>query len=199
MSRARLSVAVSLDREKTELRVRMRELRSGLPEQERERASAAAVERLLALPEAEPAPGTVAFVFRSFGSEISTVALLDGLAVRGVLLALPVLRDGTMEAVAYRPGDPLVASGYGPMEPRDRTAVAPGSIDLIVAPGLAFDARGFRLGYGGGYYDAFLRGARRDAARVGLGFDLQVVASVPHGARDEPLHAVVTDARVLRP
>jgi 5-formyltetrahydrofolate cyclo-ligase len=187
---------VRLDDEKIALRTRMRHLRSALPEPLRERLSAAAVERLLALPELERA--STAFVFRSFGSEISTIALLDRLADRGVRLALPVLRAGTLEAVTYRPGDPLVPSGYGPMEPRERTSVSPAKIDLVVAPGLAFDPLGYRLGYGGGYYDAFLRDARVDAARVGLGFDLQVVTSVPHGERDQRLDMVVTDARVLR-
>jgi 5-formyltetrahydrofolate cyclo-ligase len=174
----------------------MRRMRSELTDSVRERYSAAAVERLLALPETGRA--AVAFVFRSFGSEISTLTLLERLAERDVRLALPVLLGGRMEAVAYRPGDPLVASGYGAMEPREREPVAPGSIDLIVAPGLAFDPLGFRLGYGGGYYDAFLRTAGPVATRVGLAFDMQVVASVPHGARDEPMDAVVTDARILR-
>jgi 5-formyltetrahydrofolate cyclo-ligase len=187
---------VSLALEKADLRARMQALRSAVPEQERERRSRSAADRLLALP--EWAAARVAFVFRSFGSEISTLGVLDGLDARGVKLALPVLVNGVLHAGAYRLGDPLTPSRYGALEPRDATFVEPVSIDLIVAPGLAFDHHGYRLGYGGGYYDAFFKGTRPDATRIGFGFDLQVVAVVPHDGRDEPLDAVVTEERILR-
>ena len=185
-----------LAEEKSELRRRMRELRSAVPEAERLRRSAEAALLLLSTPEAERA-GT-AFVFHSFGSEISTANVIEELSVRGVRLALPVLTDGTLMAAAYRPGDPLVASGYGALEPRERRAIEPSAFDLIVVPGLAFDPAGHRLGYGGGYFDGFLPRARRDAARIGFGFELQVVPEVPHDSRDERLDAVVTEGRVIR-
>jgi 5-formyltetrahydrofolate cyclo-ligase len=185
---------MTVAQDKAELRVRMRTVRSALSDPEPR--SVAATERLLALPEL----GNVAtaFVFRSFGSEISTLGLLDALAARGIRLMLPVLVDGRLEAAGYAPGDPLVPSGYGAMEPRRRAFAEPSAVDLIVAPGLAFDPHGYRLGYGGGYYDGFLRRVRPDATPIGFGFDDQVVDAVPHDERDVPLHVVVSDRQVLR-
>jgi 5-formyltetrahydrofolate cyclo-ligase len=184
---------MTLAQDKADLRRRMRLVRAALSDPEPR--STAATERLIALPEV----GNVAtaFVFRSFGSEISTLGLLDALAARGIRLMLPVLVDGRLEAAAYAPGDPLVPSGYGALEPGQRRLAEPATVDMIVAPGLAFDPKGHRLGYGGGYYDGFLRRVRPDAARIGFGFDDQIVDAVPHDDDDEPLRSVVTDRRVL--
>ncbi len=187
---------MTLAEEKPELRRRMRQLRSAVPEAERLRRSGVAAVLLMSTPEAERAE--TAFVFHSFGSEISTAPVIEELSARGVRLALPVLIDGALAAAAYRPGDPLVASGYGALEPRERGTIEPSAFDLIVVPGLAFDPAGHRLGYGGGYYDGYLPRTRPDAVRLGFGFELQVVPEVPHDARDERLDAVVTEDRVIR-
>jgi 5-formyltetrahydrofolate cyclo-ligase len=98
----------------------------------------------------------------------------------------------------------LVAGPMGLLEPADHCAeVSLDAIDVFVVPGLAFDRRGQRLGYGGGYYDevaARVR-ARRDGRRaflVGVGFDFQMVDRCPAGERDVAIDCVVTDARVVR-
>ncbi len=187
---------VSLADQKAELRTRMRARRAALPPADRAAFSASATDRLLLLREVGAA--RTAFVFHSFGSEISTGALIEALAQRGRALALPVLAGGVLQAAAYRLGDPLAPSSYGAEEPARHEFVDPADLDLIVAPGLAFDPQGWRLGYGGAYYDGFLRRTRPDAARVGFGFDFQVTEAVPHGPRDERLHAVVTEVRTLR-
>ena len=174
----------------------MKDRRAAIPEDERARRSHEAADRLLSLPEV--AAAGVAFVFHSFGAEISTEQVIRGLAERGVLLTLPILQDGGLEAAAYRFGDPLRASSYGAPEPLARAVVEPECIDLVVTPGLAFDERGYRLGYGGAYYDRFLPRTRSDAARIGLCFDEQVVDAVPRAEGDVPVEAVVTDRRILR-
>ena len=66
--------------------------------------------------------------------------------------------------------------------------------DLIIAPGLAFDRNGIRLGMGGGYYDRLLALPRHAASRrVGLAFAFQFVDSLPREAWDMPVHAVCTE------
>ncbi len=187
---------MTIAEEKAELRRRMRALRAAIPAAEREAWSKTATDRLLALPEVEAA--RLAFVFNTFGSEIDTGRLIQRLADRGVDLALPRLIGGVLEAVAYRPGDPVDPSSYGALEPRENEPVDPRDLDLVVAPGLAFDRRGYRVGYGGGYYDGFLRRAGTGAARIGFGFDVQIVDAVPHDAADERLQAVVSELRVVR-
>ena len=69
---------------------------------------------------------------------------------------------------------------------------------MIVVPGVAFDARGGRLGYGGGFYDRFLASAGEGAIRIGICFEVQVVDEVPMAGHDLRVDAVVTEQRVLR-
>ncbi len=85
---------------------------------------------------------------------------------------------------------------HGIRTPREVVPIVPSVIDLVVVPGLAFDAHGNRLGRGGGYYDRFLRRLRRDATTVGLAFDAQVTDTVPADDRDFAVDIVVTDRRV---
>jgi 5-formyltetrahydrofolate cyclo-ligase len=95
----------------------------------------------------------------------------------------------------------LVPGALGvPEPPPGAPAVPLEAVDVFLVPGLAFDARGFRLGYGRGYYDevvAHLRAAGRGFF-LGVGHDFQVVEDCPAGAGDQPLDAVATEARVLR-
>ncbi len=87
---------------------------------------------------------------------------------------------------------------HGLRTPRDGRPLVPTLIDLVVVPGLAFDARGHRVGRGGGYYDRFLSRLRRSATTVGLAFDAQIIDTVPADERDISVDLVVTERRVAR-
>ncbi|MHC5028978.1 MAG: 5-formyltetrahydrofolate cyclo-ligase, partial [Planctomycetota bacterium] len=92
----------------------------------------------------------------------------------------------------------METDGHGIRTPCDGRLVVPSSIDLIVVPGLAFDARGHRLGRGGGFYDRFLPRLRRTATTVGLAFDEQMIDDVPVEDGDVAIDFVVTDRRNTR-
>jgi 5-formyltetrahydrofolate cyclo-ligase len=171
----------------------MREVRAAIPEAERGPRAAAALERLLALPRVAEASGVM--LFASFGSEISTDAFAPALRARGARTYLPFLMEGRIEPADVDPDEPgaLVATSYGPREPADRTPAPMGAIEVVVVAGLAFDRHGYRVGYGGGYYDAFLRRLGPEPLRVGLAFHEQALDEVPHGPGDEPVHVLVTD------
>src|SRR5436190_4085243 len=141
----------------------MRAVRSGIPEAERARRSEAVARSLLSLPEASDA--RLVFIVLSFGSELSTAPAIAAFRERGARIAVPVLDEKRIEAVDLPPGGVLVPTSYGAMEPAERVPVPAEEIDLVVAPGLAFDRAGRRLGYGGGYFDAFLPRLRRGCAR----------------------------------
>ena len=68
---------------------------------------------------------------------------------------------------------------------------------MILVPGVAFDARGFRIGYGGGFYDRALPRYRPPARAIGVAFDFQLAAEIPNADHDVPVDRVVTDVRVL--
>ena len=146
---------------------------------------------------AELATAASVLVFYSFGSEISTTGIIDRLLREGRTVALPYLEDGTMKGATLRSGDTLRPSSYGPKEPALLEEVDPRGIDVAISPGLAFDRRGHRLGYGGGHFDRYLARLRPEAVRIGNGYHLQLVEEVPHDHLDATLDLVITEEEVV--
>jgi 5-formyltetrahydrofolate cyclo-ligase len=93
----------------------------------------------------------------------------------------------------------LVPDRYGLRVPERGAPIPLEMIDMVLVPGLAFDAEGNRLGRGGGYYDRFLSQPAFVGRSVGMGFDCQVVDRVPTAAHDVPVDMVITDRRVIAP
>ena len=197
---------LSLREEKRALRRAMAERRDALPPAERVRLAVRAAEVLLELPEARLARTVAGFV--STRSEIDTEPLLELLRRRGVEVVLPRVSTGLIPPrLRFHRADQrseLVFGIFGLLEPRaEAPEVAAHEIDLFMVPGLAFDHRGTRVGYGGGYYDelaAYVR-AHPDATNarfVGFAFDFQLLDACPTGEWDVPLDSVVTDERVVR-
>jgi 5-formyltetrahydrofolate cyclo-ligase len=180
-----------------ELRRRMKAAREAIPPAERDLRAAAIEELLFALAPMERARTVMAF--SSFGSEVPTRAVVRRLQREGRRVLLPFLEGPRMRAAEVRAGRPTVPSGYGPEEPEPggRTPADPSSIEVVIVPGLAFDRRGFRLGYGGGHYDHFLSDLPPEAVRVGIAFHEQVVDEVPHEPDDLPVDLVVTDRETI--
>jgi 5-formyltetrahydrofolate cyclo-ligase len=138
-------------------------------------------------------PGIVSGYYPMEG-EIWPLPLMAALRAKGHSLALPVMQ-GKADPLLFRawsPGDPLIPGVWGIRQPApDRTVVHP---DIALVPLLAFDARGYRLGYGGGYYDRTLRSLRavKPVLAVGLALDELEVDAVPHLDYDERLDWVLT-------
>jgi 5-formyltetrahydrofolate cyclo-ligase len=177
--------------EKWTLRELMRAVRERIPASDRAHMARAAEERLLSEPAVKAA--RMLLVFWSFGHEIDTHGVIGRLQAEGRGVLLPFIDGGRMEAAAFRGDDQLAPSRYGSMAPADPVVVDPTEIDVALAPGLAFDRRGFRLGYGGGHFDGFLPRLRPGALRVGYCFHVQMVDHVPNGPGDEPVDLVITD------
>ena len=140
--------------------------------------------------------GTVVSVFYSFGAEIDTLPVIAALDALGATVCLPRLR-GRARPLAFhpwRPGEPLVRHKYGLMEPApDGPQIRP---QILLVPLLGFDGLGYRLGYGGGFYDRTLHGLRAEAPEpfaVGLAFACQEVERLPREPTDEHLAMVVTE------
>ena len=122
--------------------------------------------------------GAVVSLYWPMRDEIDVRGLIDALAGAGARTALPGV--------------------FGVHEPAgDAPVLVP---DIVVAPLLAFDVSGNRLGYGGGYYDRTLRDlrARRDIVAAGVGYDEQEFSAVPGDTGDEILDMIITDRRTLR-
>lgn len=180
---------------KATLRDRMRLIRDAILPEERAWRARLIEDRLLGLNEFRAAE--MVLLFYSFGSEVTTKAIAEHILAEGKRLLLPYLTPQGMEATEVLPGDPLLPSGYGPREPSLRHALDPAEVDLVVTPGLAFDRRGFRLGYGGGHYDRYLSRLRPETTRIGLAYSAQLIDRVPEEPSDQKLHLVVTDSETV--
>jgi 5-formyltetrahydrofolate cyclo-ligase len=145
------------------------------------------------------APGTIVSGFMPMKSEINPLPLLRSLAQTGASLALPVVsgRGKPLIMRVWQWGEPLNAGVWGIREPKpEAKQVDP---DILLVPLLAFDRFGYRLGYGGGYYDLTIAGlrARKTITAVGIALSAQEVAQVPTTPRDARLDLVLTEREVI--
>lgn len=185
-----------LKRAKRSIRREVTSLRDAMPTRDRVRQGARAVDRFLDLDEVRVARTVAAFW--SFGSEVPTLPLLQGLHDRGVRVVLPRIDGAELALLPWGPHARMAPTRFGAMEPVEGPTVAPGEVDVVCTPGVAFDAAGHRIGYGGGFYDRLFDAAPR-ALRVALAFDLQVrIDRLPQGHFDRRVHVIVTPTTVLR-
>ncbi len=141
------------------------------------------------------APASAISGFHPHRSEIDTLPLLARLASEGFITALPIVtgRGKRLLFRAWAPGDAVVRGVLNiPMPDNDAHVVEP---DALLVPMLAFDSRGYRLGYGGGYYDRTLDDLRRQkqVVAIGVAYAAQEMEAVPRGAHDAPLDFILTE------
>ena len=176
---------------KRALRARCRKLRSELGEIHRAQASERICSHIQAWSNYQSA--RVVFTYLPMRGEVDLRPLFDG--ARGLQWAIPRIVETPEPHLlfhAYQP-DHLVLHRFGMLEP-DPSAplITPDQADLILLPGLAFDRRGFRIGYGGGYYDRLLAQHGR-AVTLGICYQALLLDEVPHEAHDVPLSFLVTE------
>ena len=134
------------------------------------------------------------FLYNAFGSEAGTSAIAARAKAEGKAVFYPRVRGREMELVRDE-GQAFARGPFGIMEPAGPVEhVLP---QFCVLPLLAADARFHRLGYGGGYYDRALAAWGDAAFKAGIGYDFQLLGTVPAEAHDVLTDALVTDARVL--
>ena len=148
-----------------------------------------------------PDPGSrIISAFHPYLSEISTLELLVKLAAEGWITALPVVvgKELPLKFRRWVPGDAMV-SGLWDIQIPVETApeVEP---DVLLVPMLAFDRKGYRLGYGGGFYDRTLAKLRalKNITAIGVAYGGQEVDSVPHDEHDQPLDWIMTEQETFK-
>jgi 5-formyltetrahydrofolate cyclo-ligase len=181
--------------EKRILRGTMLAWRGGLDDEER-RAAATGLLEMWRLERPVETPAVISG-FWPMAEELDIRPLMMELFNQGCQLALPVVVAKRQPLVfrAWRPGDPLEAGVFGTLHPSPRREVV--EPDALIVPLLACDEEGWRLGYGGGFYDRTLEAlrAKKNVAAVGVGFNAQLLPEVPHGPSDQRLDWLLTDKR----
>ena len=181
---------------KAQLREEAKARRAALPRDQAEGVALAVRDRILAagiVPEDATVSG-----FWPIGDEFDVRPTLEAFGARGHTLCLPVV-VGKGRPLAFRtwkPGDPLEHAGFGLSVPRwDAPPAVP---DFLLVPLLAFDRRGYRLGYGGGYFDRTLAALDPAPLCIGVAFELARTETTHPQPHDQPMDWIVTEAGSFR-
>lgn len=162
------------------------------------------MEHVLALPQLASARRV--FTCLSFGLEVDTWPLVDQLLAQGRELFVPRVERGDPQIYVHPYPSPLRTLSFGLRQPLaleagGTAALAPedldDGLDVALILGLGFDADGYRLGYGAGYFDRFLHA--RPFPAIGLAYDCQLMDQLPVEPHDVPMAAVVTESGVHHP
>lgn len=169
--------------DKKELRVKFRSLRKELKSFEKDEKIAENV--FSAFGEYESY-----FIYLSFGSEAGTEGLIKALQAKDKEVCVPRVDGREMRSVPLT--DKLEVGAYGILAP---TGGEEKTCQIALTPLLAVDKQGYRLGYGGGYYDRYFA-MHPEIMKVGIAYEGQVVENLPHEETDIPLDAIVTEEAV---
>lgn len=144
--------------------------------------------------------GAIVSGYWAFRDEADPRPLMLALAARGHPLSLPAIveKGKPLRFHRWRENDVMRRHAYGVTEPQAEAEIVTPSVLLV--PLLAFDAAGYRLGYGGGFYDRTIEGLRqvRPIRVIGIAYQGQEVEAVPHAGHDQRLDAVLTETGLRR-
>ncbi len=178
--------------DKKELRRQLIEKRNGISQDIRKEKSRKITEKLLKNPALKKAD--TVFVYVSFGSEVDTHILIHELFRLGKRVGVPLCntQSHTMTVYEIKDFSQLKEGHYGILEPDEGLKEIPkDEIRLIIVPGVAFDKEGYRMGYGGGYYDRFLDDF--DGYTIGIAFSECIEDELPKGEFDRKVSEVIKE------
>lgn len=179
---------------KAQLRKRFLQYRTSLSPREKAESDARITAQVLSSDAYLSAQTVLCYV--SLPQEIDTTCILANALMCGKRIAVPRCRgNGQMDFFVISSPDDLLSGMHGIPEPKETCSLCtPQPDDLCIVPCLAADARGFRLGYGGGYYDRYL--AQHPVRTIGLCHAASVTQTLPTDSFDIPLQKIVTEKEV---
>lgn len=155
------------------------------------------MDRVVHLPEFSSASRIL--LYASKGSEVHTLGIMQTALSFGKKVALPVTKKDSKTLDLYYIGSPaeLKTGAFGILEPPENPErkAAPGEIELVIVPGVSFDRRGHRIGYGMGYYDSLL--SKLQCPKIGLAYDVQITERVPDEPHDVAVDWIVTEKEII--
>ena len=186
-------------KEKKKLRTEMQEQRNRLSEEEILDRSSKIKDQLNSLLTNNSYKNYMSYV--SVRSEVRTIEIIKQLLKNKKNVSVPVCVPKTTELIASQifHMNELVPSHFGLLEPKSDLIrpIEPETIEIVFVPGLAFDRKGNRLGYGKGYYDGFLKRVSPNTLKIGLAYSFQVIEKVPVDSADVPLDIIITENEII--
>lgn len=179
--------------EKERIRRELLQKRINLSEEERLRLSQKIVENLRSLPEYRQAKKVL--LYCPIKGEPDLTPLFEEVISEKELI-LPKVNGEELKLYKVETPSCLSVGAFGILEPTKGKEVSPQELDFVVVPGVAFDLRGYRLGFGKGFYDRLLKKTR--ATKVGVAYSFQVLERVPNDAWDVPVDIILTEKFIRR-
>ncbi len=178
---------------KNKLRKKLLEKRNALSAYEVLEKSNEIISKLTSLEEFKKTEKLLCYI--SFGNEVYTHGLIKAYA--GIKkIAVPVV-DGDNLLLSYiKDWKELSTGTYGILEPKEIRIAKPKEIEIAIVPGIVFDERGYRIGYGKGYFDRLL--SKTNAKKIGLAYDFQVLKEIPSEQHDVKMDMIITERRILK-
>lgn len=158
--------------------------------------------RLFSLPEFTGAQTASFYIAKKADGEVETEHMIKSSLRMQKRILVPITDKANRRLIfsELRNYDlELIPGTFAIPEPKSeyQRIVSPSDTDLVIVPGIVFDLRGYRLGYGLGYYDRFLSDLKKEIPTVGLAFEFQIVNEIPAEDQDIPVHKIVTEQRVI--
>lgn len=187
--------------DKQEIRNMVKKRRNSMSENEVTTKSKIIIEKLMDTKEFKNADNIM--IFLSFNNEVYTYNLIEKCIKLGKRVIVPYTVKDTYEIIPTVLGnieEDLKQTSYGYMEPKKEKLqpIDEKKIDLTVVPGLAFDKNMNRIGFGKGYYDRYLAKTRKDAKKIAVAYDYQVLEEIPSEVFDVKMDSIITDENTYK-
>lgn len=189
--------------EKKLIRKKALGLRSTLTIEEVKEKSSIIVGKLINMIEFQK--GKFIMCYLDYKNEVETEELVKQCLILRKRVAVPVIvdsPDGGMDILAseiFNIDSGLRLNCYGIREPEKDIVrvVEPYEFDIVIVPGVAFDTQKYRMGYGAGFYDRFLKKLKSDCIKIGIAFELQIFDRIPVEKHDVPMDFVITENNIF--
>lgn len=141
------------------------------------------------------------FIYMDFKNEVTTLELIKKMLNEGKHVVIPytdIVNTLIIPVELHDIDKDLQVSPYGYLEPKKEkiVPVEPAQFDLIIVPGVAFDRKFNRIGFGKGYYDKILTNIRNDAKTVAISYEFQVLDEIPYEEHDVKMDMIITEENI---
>lgn len=180
--------------DKSIIRKEMKKKRNKLSNLQKEKLDSIVFQKVIESKEYNKADSI--FIFVSYESEVDTHRIIKRALKDGKNICVPkvISKEDGMVAVGIHDFNELKNGAYGILEPENiKYKVEESSIDLCYIPGIAFDKKGGRVGYGGGYYDRFFEKLRKGSKKIALAYKFQILDEVPMEEHDMFIDGIISD------
>lgn len=186
---------------KQKLKIKILEKRNSLSEKEVLEKSKKIIKNLKSLKEFKQAKNILFYV--SFNHEVDTQEIIKELLKtkeKNIIVPYTIKKNPNLFLSEIKDFVELEPKTFGILEPKEKyiREFNKDKLDLVIVPGIVFDRKAHRIGYGYGYYDRFLKTIKKEIIKIGLAFDFQIVDKIPEEKHDVSLNIIVTEKEIIR-